>query len=83
MFSDTVELAPSEPRLTFTPASSSARTGWTPEPSVWLLQGLYWAVAPVSASARISRGFSQTAWISVVRGPRNLMRARYSTIGEP
>ena len=33
--------------------------------------------------AWISRGFSHTAWMRLVRGLRNLIRARYSTRGEP
>src|SRR5436190_22662944 len=83
MFSDTVEHAPSEPRLTLTPASRSARVGCTPEPSVRFDHGLCWTVAPLAATARSSRGFSHTEWMRLVRALRNLIRARYSTRGEP
>ena len=78
-----VEHEPSEPRLTSTPASSSSRTGATPEPSIRLLHGLCCVVAPLSASSAISRGVSHTAWIRLVAGLRKPMRCRCSTIVKP
>jgi GAF domain-containing protein len=41
------------------------------------------AVAPLRASASISRGFSQTACTRLVAGLRKPIRSRYSTIGLP